>query len=96
MTNQRIFSPDTQKDHLTVSVNLTIKLGVDETQYSENLASLMEVIKNSIRLTGALVYGAKSTALETSPYVGSKREKLLADAQYDRASDKYENYEGRN
>ncbi len=74
------FYPVNHLDHIEVDINLTLKIGVNNSYIEDELLNFLIILNQRVRTTGAELVCQKHAIVNTSPYVGSRREKLDYDA----------------
>lgn len=70
------FHPSPMQDHVTLEINLIVKIGVKDCEDKEELKSFKKIMHERIKTTGAEVVAKKSDLISRDPYTGSLREKL--------------------
>lgn len=70
------YSPVRSLDHVTMSIDLTITIGVNDCNNDEEINNFHAILIERIKTTGAKVDVKRAHSLSRDPYTGSLREKL--------------------
>lgn len=73
------FHPSPMQDHVTLEINLIVKIGVRDCEDKEEMKNFKKIMHERIKTTGAEVEFFDSEVAFRSPYCGSQREKHIFD-----------------
>ena len=74
------FHPGRMIDHAIVNFNVTVTAGFSDVEPAEAMQDFFTVMRSRIETTGVRIDKWVATVEKRDPYCGSKREKLIYDA----------------
>ena len=80
----RPFLPSDRLDHVTIELKISMRIGVEDCSTENETNNFIALVKDQIKSTGASAFCTSFYIGKKSPLLGSLREKLLHDHEYDK------------